>query len=119
MTLRMYRAQVSSSGLGSTQGESELSCSDDAWRPRGMRCEELAWESGLLETDGGPFERPPRLDSGRMSSCRFFQREAMAMESTLSTKSCDWRTSRALGPVTSKFCWTSVGEEGRCTLKYL
>lgn len=115
MTLRMYRAQFSSSGPGSIQGESELSCSDDAWRPRGMRCDEPAGESGLLETDGGPFERSPRLVPGRVSSCRFFHREAMAMDSTLSTKSCDWRTSRVLGPVTSKFCWTGVDEEGQCT----
>ena len=87
ITLRIYRAQFGSKAGGSIHGDSAESCSDDVCRPRPMRIPDPAGESGA------PAPRWPVLDPGRASSHRRLQREAIAMDSTFKTNSCDWRTS--------------------------
>lgn len=90
MTLRTYRAQLSSRAW-SSMGDDGLALifSEDVWQP--LRDIDGPGDSGKE----APVPRRPVLESGRESPCSL-KRVPIARAKTLRMKSCDWRTSRVL-----------------------
>ena len=101
----MYFAQLSSSAGGSIHCERLPSCSADVCRSRIMRGRD-AGESGtpiVVDVVAGRRLVMVGVDMDRISSVRRVHLPAIAIESTLSTNSCDCSTSRVRYPPTSLF----------------